>query len=166
VDFVQDNHSKSAKWVLRGMHFQYHKPQAKLVRVIAWSVYDVVIDLRHGSPSFGQWFGIILSAENRKQLYVPTGFAHGFVSLEDGTEFLYKVSDVYDPTGEWGVMRDDPAIGIDRKLIFDQYGITQPQLSYKDTIYQAWSEISHYFTYWWQAWRSRLRDDRGCWHMI
>jgi dTDP-4-dehydrorhamnose 3,5-epimerase len=145
TDFVQDNHSKSVKWVLRGMHFQYHKPQVKLVRVVVWSVYDVAVDIRTDSPTYGQRYGIILSADNKTQLYIPHWFAHGFVSLEDDTEFIYKVSDIRDPTGEWWVMRDDPIVNIDWQTIFDQYGIVKPQLSSKDTNYQAWSDLPHYF---------------------
>ncbi len=113
ANFIQDNHSKSKKWVLRGLHFQTRKPQAKLVRVTAWSVYDVVVDLRSDSPTFGTWEGFILSAEKQNMLFVPRGFAHGFLTLEDDTEFLYKCDDPYDPEYEWGLLWSDQDLAID-----------------------------------------------------
>ncbi len=118
-NFVQDNHSKSKKWVLRWLHFQTQKPQAKLVRVTAWSVYDVVVDLRVGSSTFWKWEGFVLSAENQKMLFVPRGFAHGFLTLDDDTEFLYKCDDVYDPGFEGGVIWDDASLSIDWRKYLD-----------------------------------------------
>ena len=113
ADFVQDNQSSSTKGVLRGLHFQIGHPQAKLVRVISGSVFDVVVDLREGSPTYGAWEGVVLSAENRRQLFVPRGFAHGFLVLSDHAEFCYKCDDVYHPGDEGGLMWDDPDIGIE-----------------------------------------------------
>lgn len=112
-DFVQDNQSSSTKGVLRGLHFQVEHPQAKLVRVISGEVFDVAVDLREGSPTFGRWEGVVLSAENRRQLFIPRGFAHGFLVLSDTAEFCYKCDDVYRPGDEGGLMWDDPAIGIE-----------------------------------------------------
>lgn len=115
VDFIQDNHSKSKRWVLRGLHFQIQKPQTKLVRVISGSVYDVVVDLRKDSPTFGKWEGFIISGENKKMLFVPRGFAHGFLTLEDDTEFLYKCDDFYDPEYESWILWNDPILNINWK---------------------------------------------------
>ena len=112
VDFVQDNHSKSARNVLRGLHYQLRQPQHKLVRVIAGEVFDVAVDIRKGSPTFGKWVGEILSGENKKQMWVPAGFAHGFVTLSDSAELLYKVTDYYSPAHERCIAWNDPAIGI------------------------------------------------------
>ncbi|WP_172135179.1 dTDP-4-dehydrorhamnose 3,5-epimerase [Adlercreutzia sp. ZJ473] len=112
-DFVQDNQSSSVKGVLRGLHFQVEHPQAKLVRVISGEVFDVAVDLREGGPTFGRWEGAVLSAENRRQLFIPRGFAHGFLVLSDAAEFCYKCDDVYHPGDEGGLMWDDPAIGIE-----------------------------------------------------
>ena len=112
--FVQDNHSYSAqKGTLRGLHFQKEFPQDKLVRVIKGEVFDVAVDLRKGSPTFGQWHGVLLSDENKKQFFVPKGFAHGFVVLSDYAEFCYKVTDFYHPNDEGGLMYNDPAIGVE-----------------------------------------------------
>jgi dTDP-4-dehydrorhamnose 3,5-epimerase len=116
LKFVQDNHSKSAKNVLRGLHYQIHKPQGKLVRVTAGSVYDVVVDLRQSSPTFLRWEGFMLSAENKKILWVPPGFAHGFLSLEEGTEFLYRCTEFYSPEHERSLLWNDPGLGIDWPL--------------------------------------------------
>lgn len=113
MDFVQDNQSRSVKGVLRGLHFQKEHPQGKLVRVILGEVYDVAVDLRKASPTFGQYFGVLLSQENKKQFYIPEGFAHGFVVLSDVAEFVYKCTDFYHPGDEGGLAYDDPAIGID-----------------------------------------------------
>jgi dTDP-4-dehydrorhamnose 3,5-epimerase len=127
LDFVQDNHSRSAKGVLRGLHYQKPNPQGKLVRVVAGAVFDVAVDLRRGSPTFGQWAGVTLSAANKTMFWVPPGFAHGFLSLEDGTDFLYKCTAPYAPADEHSIRWDDPAIGIEWPL-----GDIVPQLSAKD----------------------------------
>lgn len=113
VQFVQDNQSMSVKGVLRGLHFQINYPQDKLVRVVSGEVFDVAVDLRKDSRTFGKWYGVILSAENKKQFFVPKGFAHGFVVLSDKAEFAYKCSDFYHPNDEGGLKWDDPDIGID-----------------------------------------------------
>ena len=113
LDFVQDNESMSTKGVLRGLHFQKEYPQGKLVRVISGSVFDVAVDLREGSPTFGRWHGIILSGENKKQFYISEGFAHGFLVLSDTAVFAYKVTDFYRPGDEGGLAWNDPAIGIE-----------------------------------------------------
>jgi dTDP-4-dehydrorhamnose 3,5-epimerase len=113
IDFVQDNHSKSQKNVLRGLHYQLPpKAQGKLVRVVQGEVFDVAVDLRKSSPTFGRWVGDILSAENRKQLWIPPGFAHGFLTLSDTTEFLYKTTDYYSPEHERGLLWRDLTLGI------------------------------------------------------
>ncbi len=124
--FVQDNHSRSAKGVLRGMHFQLPGAQGKLVRVVAGAVFDAIVDLRRSSPTFGQWFGLELSAANKRMLWVPEGFAHGFLTLEDGTDFLYKCTAPYAPAHEHSLAWDDPALGIEWPLD------TPPSLSAKD----------------------------------
>ena len=112
VDFVQDNHSCSARNVLRGLHYQVRQPQGKLVRVIAGEVYDVAVDIRRSSPTFGRWVGERLSAENRRMLWVPEGFAHGFVVLSDTAEFLYKTTDYYAPEHERTLLWNDPRVGV------------------------------------------------------
>jgi len=111
--FVQDNHSHSAKNVLRGLHYQLRHPQGKLVRVTAGRVFDVAVDLRRSSPSFGKWVGAELSADNKRMLWIPPGFAHGFLTLEADTDFLYKCTDFYDPEDEQCIMWNDPDLGID-----------------------------------------------------
>ena len=111
--FVQDNQSASKKGVLRGLHFQINHPQDKLVRVINGEVFDVAVDLREDSETFGKWYGIKLSAENKKQFFVPKGFAHGFIVLSDYAEFCYKVTDFYHPNDEGGLMWNDPDIGVE-----------------------------------------------------
>jgi dTDP-4-dehydrorhamnose 3,5-epimerase len=111
-DFVQDNHSKSARNVLRGLHYQVRNAQGKLVRVTAGEVYDVVVDLRRSSPTFGKWVGVTLSAANRRMLWVPEGFAHGFVVTSESAEFLYKTTDYYAPEHERSLLWSDPALGI------------------------------------------------------
>ncbi|CAG7856253.1 dTDP-4-dehydrorhamnose 3,5-epimerase [biofilm metagenome] len=128
TEFVQDNHSKSAKGVLRGLHYQIQQPQGKLVRVVAGEVFDVAVDLRKQSPSFGQWVGVILSADNKRQLWIPPGFAHGFLVTSDSAEFLYKTTDYYAPEFERSILWNDPAIGIEWPLS------GEPLLSNKDKI--------------------------------
>jgi dTDP-4-dehydrorhamnose 3,5-epimerase len=112
VDFVQDNHSVSARGVLRGLHYQLRQPQGKLVRVVAGEVFDVAVDLRRSSPTFGRWVGETLSAQNRRMMWVPEGFAHGFLVLSDIAEFLYKTTDSYAPEHERTLLWNDPAIGV------------------------------------------------------
>jgi len=112
VNFVQDNHSRSAKGVLRGLHYQIQQPQGKLVRVVAGEVFDVAVDIRKSSPTFGKWVGAILSAENKKQMWVPEGFAHGFVVLSDNAEFLYKTTDYYAPQFERCIVWNDASLAI------------------------------------------------------
>lgn len=112
VQFVQDNHSKSAKGVLRGLHYQIQHPQGKLVRVTQGEVFDVAVDLRKSSSNFGKWEGVVLSADNKRQLWVPPGFAHGFVVLSDTAEFLYKTTDYYHPEFERSLLWSDPTVGI------------------------------------------------------
>ncbi len=116
TEFVQDNHSKSARGVLRGLHYQIQHPQGKLVRVVEGEVFDVAVDLRRSSPSFGRWVGERLSADNHKQLWVPAGFAHGFVVLSESAQFLYKTTDYWYPEHERSLLWNDPAIGIDWPL--------------------------------------------------
>jgi len=115
-DFVQDNHSKSAKGVLRGLHYQIQQAQGKLVRVTAGEVFDVAVDIRKSSPTFGKWVGIVLSASNKRQLWIPEGYAHGFMVTSDNAEFLYKTTDYWAPEFERSILWNDPAIGIDWPL--------------------------------------------------
>jgi dTDP-4-dehydrorhamnose 3,5-epimerase len=124
--FVQDNHSKSVKGVLRGLHYQVQQPQGKLVRVAQGEVFDVAVDIRKSSPTFGQWVGALLTAENKHQLWVPEGFAHGFVVLSDTAEFLYKTTDYYAPAHERSILWNDSDLSIDWRIS------TAPQLSGKD----------------------------------
>ena len=112
VTFVQDNHSKSVKNVLRGLHYQVQQPQGKLVRVAAGALFDVAVDIRRGSPTFGQWVGYELSAENKRQLWIPPGFAHGFLTLTETAELLYKATDFYCPAGDRSILWNDPQINI------------------------------------------------------
>lgn len=126
LPFVQDNHSRSAKNVLRGLHYQIRQPQGKLVRVTAGEVYDVAVDIRKSSPYFGKWVGIRMSAENKRMVWVPPGFAHGFQVMSDYAEFLYKTTDYYAPEFERCIAWNDPELGID----WPQDG--EPQLSAKD----------------------------------
>jgi dTDP-4-dehydrorhamnose 3,5-epimerase len=112
LDFVQDNHSRSARGVLRGLHYQLQQPQGKLVRVARGAVFDVAVDIRRASPSFGKWVGTELSEENQRQLWVPPGFAHGFIVLSESADFLYKTTDYYAPAHERCIAWNDPAIGI------------------------------------------------------
>ncbi|WP_294598631.1 dTDP-4-dehydrorhamnose 3,5-epimerase [uncultured Rikenella sp.] len=143
VDFVQDNHSKSRRGVLRGLHFQTQHAQGKLIRVVAGAVYDVAVDLRAGSPTYGRWHGVELSAENKRQFYVPAGFAHGFLTLEDDTEFLYKCTDYYHPEFDGGVRWNDPQIGVDWRLA--EYGFDPSGegllLSAKDRVQPLLAEL-------------------------
>jgi len=113
VDFVQDNHSKSQRGVLRGLHYQIQHPQGKLVRVVAGEVFDVVVDLRQSSPTFGQWVGNVLSAENKRMVWIPPGFAHGFIVTSESAEFLYKTTDYWYPEFERTLLWNDPTIGIE-----------------------------------------------------
>jgi dTDP-4-dehydrorhamnose 3,5-epimerase len=113
ANFVQDNHSKSAANVLRGLHYQIDQAQGKLVRVTSGEVFDVAVDIRRQSPTFGKWVGVVLSAENKRQIWIPPGFAHGFIVLQDNTEYMYKVTDYYAPQYERCIRWDDPAIGIE-----------------------------------------------------
>ncbi|WP_370293013.1 dTDP-4-dehydrorhamnose 3,5-epimerase [Thalassolituus sp.] len=129
LPFVQDNHSRSSHGVLRGMHSQKSKPQGKLVRVVRGEVFDVAVDIRPGSPTFGQWEGVILSEQNKRQFWVPPGFAHGFLVLSDVADFEYKCTDYYDPTDEVSLMWNDPDVGIEWPL--DRLSC-EPQLSAKD----------------------------------
>lgn len=151
IDFVQDNQSMSTKGVLRGLHFQKQFPQAKLVRVIRGSVFDVAVDLRSGSKTYGKWHGEILSEENKKQLLVPRGFAHGFLVLSDVAEFCYKCDDFYHPNDEGGLAWNDPNIGILWPMLKGEYKGTASSEGYtvdgrpltisdKD---QKWSGIRH-----------------------
>lgn len=140
-EFVQDNQSSSTRGVLRGLHFQIEHPQAKLVRVVSGKVFDVAVDLRKGSPTYGKWEGVVLSAENKRQFFIPRGFAHGFLVLSDTAEFCYKCDDVYYPNDEGGLMWNDPAIGIEwpalegdaefdsAKIILSEKDKTHPSLS-------------------------------------
>jgi len=110
--FVQDNHSKSGRGTIRGLHYQLRRPQAKLCHVIAGEVLDVAVDVRLGSPTFGQWVSVVLSAENQHQIFIPEGFAHGFAVLTESAEFVYKCSDFYDPSTEYGIRWNDPDLAI------------------------------------------------------
>lgn len=128
IHFVQDNHSRSARGVLRGLHYQMSQPQGKLVRVASGEVLDVAVDIRQSSPSFGKWVSVLLTAENHRQVWIPPGFAHGFVVLSETADFLYKTTDYYAPQFERCILWNDPAIGIDWQLK------TEPKLSTKDAI--------------------------------
>lgn len=112
ASFVQDNHSVSSRWVLRGLHYQLHRPQGKLVRVTEGEVFDVAVDLRRSSPTFGQWVGERLSADNHAMLWIPAGFAHGFLALSERVQFLYKCTDYYDPASERTLLWNDPGLDI------------------------------------------------------
>lgn len=138
ADFVQDNHSKSARSVLRGLHYQVApKAQGKLVRVVQGEVFDVAVDLRKNSKTFGQWVGELLSAENKRQLWIPPGFAHGFLTLSDTAEFLYKTTDYYSPEHERCICWDDPEIGIVWPLT------ATPTLSAKDLQAKPWAQSEY-----------------------
>ena len=134
VAFVQDNHSRSSQGVLRGLHFQLDNPQGKLVQVATGSVFDVAVDIRVGSPTFGQWYGCVLSEENHHQLWIPPKFAHGFCVLSETADFIYKCTDYYRPDDEGGLLWNDPEIGI-------EWPLTEPLLSEKDAAYSCLSDI-------------------------
>ncbi len=136
TDFVQDNHSRSRQGILRGLHYQTEQPQGKLVRVAAGEVFDVAVDLRNDSPTCGQWFGCMLSAENKAQLWVPPGFAHGFYVLSPYADFLYKCSDYYHPESEVTLAWNDPTVAIDWPLVNGQ----PPELSAKDDAGLGWAQ--------------------------
>lgn len=138
VTFVQDNHSRSVKNVLRGLHYQIQQPQGKLVRIVAGAVFDVAVDIRRSSPTFGRWVGEVLSAENKRQLWIPEGFAHGFVVLSDTAECFYKTTDYYAPEHERCIAWDDPAIGI--RWPVDG----TPVLSAKDRQGKSLAEAEHF----------------------
>ncbi len=142
-EFVQDNHSKSKKGVLRGLHFQTKFSQGKLVRVIKGSVYDVAVDLRKDSSTFGKWFGLELSAKNKRMFFIPKGFAHGFLTLEDETEFTYKCTDFYHPEYDSGIMWNDEDINIDWNL--EKYILSEEDilLSDKDKKHQSLKEYKN-----------------------
>lgn len=135
--FVQDNHSRSSRGVLRGLHYQVRQPQGKLVRVVAGAVWDVAVDIRPHSPSFGRWVGVELSAANQRQLWVPPGLAHGFIVLSDSADFLYKTTDYYAPALERCLRWDDPVLAID----WPDAG-TPPVLSAKDLQGQTWAQAT------------------------
>lgn len=132
--FVQDNHSLSSKGTLRGLHYQLRHPQAKLCRVMEGEAFDVAVDIRIGSPTFGQWAGLILSSREQNQIYIPSGFAHGFAALTESVQFLYKCSDFYDPGDERGILWNDPALNI-------SWGIANPLISEKDAKYPTLSGV-------------------------
>jgi dTDP-4-dehydrorhamnose 3,5-epimerase len=132
--FVQDNHSKSARGTLRGLHYQLNRPQAKLCRVVEGEALDVAVDIRLGSPSFGKWTSVHLSSKTHNLIYVPVGFAHGFLALTDTVQFLYKCSDFYDPDDEHGVLWSDPDLNI-------SWGIQSPTVSEKDSRFSKLSEL-------------------------
>jgi dTDP-4-dehydrorhamnose 3,5-epimerase len=135
LPFLQDNHSRSSKGVLRGLHFQRNKPQGKLVRVVNGEVYDVAVDIRLDSPSFGQWEAVILSDENKRQFWIPPGFAHGFVVLSETADFEYKCTDYYDSSDEASILWNDPDLEI-------PWPIENPKLSIKDTSAQNFVDIN------------------------
>ena len=148
MTFVQDNQSLSSRGVLRGLHFQKRHPQGKLVRAMAGTVYDVAVDLRAGSATFGKWHGVVLSAEKQNQFYIPEGFAHGFAVLSETALFAYKCTDFYHPEDEGGLMWNDPAIGIDWQAAVKAAGldgVQEFQLSEKDTRHQAFQLADRYF---------------------
>lgn len=135
-NFVQDNHSQSARGILRGLHYQLRKPQGKLVRVTRGEVFDVAVDLRQKSPTFGRWVGATLSAQNKQLLWVPPGFAHAFYVTSDEAEFQYKCTDYYNPGDEYSLRWDDPTLGIDWPLV----GGKAPRLSDKDLNAMLWAD--------------------------
>lgn len=136
--FVQDNHSRSSKCTLRGLHYQLRRPQAKLCRVVEGEVLDVAVDIRLGSPTFGKWASVLLSAERQNEIFIPKGFAHGFVALSESVQFLYKCSDYYDPTGEYGIIWNDPDLAI-------AWGVESPLVSDKDSKYSTLAAMPREF---------------------
>jgi dTDP-4-dehydrorhamnose 3,5-epimerase len=134
VEFVQDNHSRSVRGTIRGMHYQLRHPQGKLCRVVAGEVLDVILDIRWGSPAFGRWAAVPLSAENKQQIWIPPGCAHGFAVVSDSADFLYKCTDFYHPEDEGGAHALDPELGI-------AWPVSSPLLSGKDRLYQNLSQI-------------------------
>ena len=142
MKFIQDNQSLSSKAVLRGLHFQTRHPQGKLVRTIFGKVYDVVVDLRKGSETFGKYYGLVLDDEKKNQFYIPEGFAHGFYVLSDSAVYAYKCTDFYDPDDEGGLMWNDPALGIDWKSFVPGM---EPLLSEKDGRQPAFDKNGNYF---------------------
>ncbi|KFX06793.1 MULTISPECIES: dTDP-4-dehydrorhamnose 3,5-epimerase [Pectobacterium] len=135
LDFVQDNHSRSSKGVLRGLHFQKSNPQGKLVRVVRGEVFDVAVDIRPGSPTYGAWEGVILSEENKTQFWIPPGLAHGFVVLSDVADFEYKCTDYYNPANEGCLLWNDSDVGI-------EWPVTEPLLSEKDKLGKRFKELA------------------------
>lgn len=142
MKFVQDNQSSSSKGVLRGLHFQKRHPQGKLVRAVSGKVYDVAVDLRKGSATFGKYYGVVLDSEKQNQFYIPEGFAHGFYVLSDSAVFAYKCTDFYDPKGEGGLMWNDKEIGIDWKSVAPEI---EPVLSDKDGKHPLFDRNGNYF---------------------
>ncbi len=142
MHFVQDNQSRSVKGVLRGLHFQKHHPQGKLVRALSGQVYDVAVDIRTGSPSFGKYYGVVLDSEKQNQFYIPEGFAHGFFVLSETAVFAYKCTDFYHPEDEGGLMWNDPLIGINWTAVAPDVA---PVLSEKDTQHPAFNPGTAYF---------------------
>lgn len=138
--FVQENHSKSTQGILRGLHYQIQNTQGKLVRVVSGTVFDVAVDLRKSSPSFGQWVGVELSAENKRSLWVPEGFAHGFYVMSEAAEFVYKCTDYYAPEHERCLLWNDPALAIDWPLVNSE----PPQLSAKDQDGVTWDKVEFF----------------------
>jgi dTDP-4-dehydrorhamnose 3,5-epimerase len=141
LPFVQDNHSRSARGVLRGLHYQISQPQGKLVRITSGRVFDVAVDMRKSSPRFGQWVGVELSEQNHRQLWVPPGFAHGFVVLSESADFLYKTTDYYAPAFERALLWNDPQVGVDWPL--EELGMA-PLLSAKDAAAPAWAQAESF----------------------
>jgi len=138
--FVQDNHSKSTKGILRGLHYQLQQTQGKLVRIVQGTVFDVAVDMRKDSPTFGQWVGEVLSAENKKQLWVPEGFAHGFYVMSETAEFVYKCTDYYAPKHEHSLIWNDPTVGIEWPLVDGE----APLLSPKDEAGKSFGEAAKF----------------------
>ena len=136
--FVQDNHSRSSRGTLRGLHYQLRHPQGKLCRVIEGEALDVAVDIRQGSPTFGKWTSVLLSEKTQNQIFIPRGFAHGFVALTDSVQFLYKCSDFYDPADEHGIIWNDPGLAI-------AWGISDPLISDKDAKYSTLADAPREF---------------------